>query len=233
MHSRPKETRRAESCPRTANAFTVLADAPQVVSPAPDHTDDDSPLDELVRAASAQVPGATAASVTMLRHGRFSTVASTGDAGEETRVNSALSYRLNVLDAPGTTATLNIYSEQWDAFDEASVSTGRMLATHCSWLVSAMLARDRADNLARALQSNREIGVAMGILMQRHRLTREQAIHALRVASQETNRKLADIATEVADTGILAIRRSPGSTTSAADGSAARCSTQRAADGQT
>ena len=52
-----------------------------------------------------------------------------------------------------------------------------MLATHCSWLVSAMLARDRADNLARALQSNREIGVAMGILMQRHRLTREQAIH--------------------------------------------------------
>ena len=78
MHSRPKETRRAESCPRTADAFTVLADAPQVVSRAPDGTDDDSPLDELVRAASAQVPGATAASVTMLRHGRFSTVASTG-----------------------------------------------------------------------------------------------------------------------------------------------------------
>ena len=232
MHSRPNETWPAESRPGTATAFTVPAEALQVVSPARNDTEPGSPLDELVRAAAAQVPGATDASVTMLRHGRFSTVASTDDAGEEARVNSALSYRLTVLDDPGTTAILTIYSEQLDAFDEASVNTGRMLATHCSWLVSAMLARDRADILARALQSNRVIGVAMGILMQRHRLTREQAIHTLRVASQETNRKLADIATEVADTGILAIRRAPGSTTSAADGSAARCSTQRAADGQ-
>ena len=232
MHSRPDDTWPAESRPGTTNAFAAQADGVQVVPPAPDDPDDGSPLDELVRAAAAQVPGATDASVTMLRHGRFSTVASTGDEGEEARVTSALSYRLTVLDDPGTTATLNIYSEQSDAFDEASVNTGRMLATHCSWLVSAMLARDRADNLARALQSNREIGVAMGILMQRHRLTREQAIHTLRVASQEANRKLADIATEVADTGTLAIRRSPGSTTSAADGSPVRCPTQPAADGR-
>ena len=233
MHDRPHEASPAESCPGTANAFAVLADAVQVVSLAPDDREAGSPLDELVRAAAAQVPGATDARVTMLRHGRFVTVASTGDAGEEARVNSVLSYRLTVLDDPGTTATLNIYSEQLDAFDEESVNTGRMLATNCSWLVSAMLARDRADNLARALHSNREIGVAMGVLMQRHRLTREQAIHVLRVASQESNRKLADIATEVADTGILAIRRSPGSTTSATDGSAGGCSTQRAANGQT
>ena len=31
----------------------------------------------------------------------------------------------------------------------------------------------------------------------------------LRVASQDSNRKLADVASEVADTGILAIRRWP------------------------
>jgi AmiR/NasT family two-component response regulator len=55
----------------------------------------------------------------------------------------------------------------------------------------------------RALESNREIGVAMGILMQRHQLTREQAFDVLRGVSQDSNRKLSVVATEVADTGIL------------------------------
>ena len=141
-------------------------------------------------------------------------------AHEEVGVRSALSYRLAVLDHSETTAALNIYSEQPDAFDETSVNTGLVLATHASLLITAMLARDRADHLARALKSNREIGVAMGILMQRHRLTREQAFDILCIASQDANRKLADIATEVADTGILTIRRWPGSTTPTSDGSA-------------
>jgi AmiR/NasT family two-component response regulator len=45
--------------------------------------------------------------------------------------------------------------------------------------------------------------------MQRHRLDREQAFAVLRVASQDSNRKLAEVASEVADTGILEIRRWP------------------------
>ena len=96
------------------------------------------------------------------------------------------------------------------------MSIGLVLATHGSLFVTAMLARHRADNLMRALESNREIGVAMGILMQRHHLTREQAFDVLRIASQDANRKLADIAAEVAVTGILAIRRWPRSTTATA-----------------
>ena len=91
------------------------------------------------------------------------------------------------------------------------MSTGLVLATHGSVLLTATLSRDRAENLRRALQSNREIGVAMGILMQRHALTRDQAFAVLRRASQDANRKLSDIATEVADMGTLAIRRRPGS----------------------
>jgi AmiR/NasT family two-component response regulator len=72
---------------------------------------------------------------------------------------------------------------------------------------SELLATNRAVNLQRALQSNREIGVAMGILMQRNQFTRQQAFDVLRVASQSSNRKLADIASEVADTGTLTITR--------------------------
>ena len=231
MHDSHRETHPAESLSDTPNALAALAGAMRLVMLSLDASEAGSPLDVLVRAAAAQVPGATEASVTMLRHGRFSTVASTGGA-EEASVQSALSYRLTVLDHPGTTtATLNIYSEQPDAFDEVSVNTGRVLATHGSLLVTAMLARESANNLARALESNREIGVAMGILMQRHRLTREQAFHILSVASQEANRKVADIATEVADTGILAIRCWPGSTTPTAEGSTDGFPAQRTAHG--
>ena len=210
--------------PGAASGLAALSHALRTVVPTGTETEGCSPLDQLVRAAAAHVPGATAASVTMRRHGRLSTVASTGDAATRADAlrdeDSALSFRLTVLDHSETTAALTIYSERPAAFDETSVSTGLVLATHASLLVTAMLARERADNLVRALESNREIGVAMGILMQRHRLTREQAFDVLRVASQDSNRKLAHIATEVADTGILAIRRWPG--TKGADGCACR-----------
>ena len=67
------------------------------------------------------------------------------------------------------------------------------------------LASQRAENLSKALQSNREIGVAMGILMNQHQFTRQESFDVMRVASQNSHRKLADIAVEVADTGALAI----------------------------
>ena len=130
----------------------------------------------------------------------------------EMGVSSVLSQRLNLLDESGAIAGLNIYSDQPDAFDDRAVGTGLVLSTHGSLLVTAMLARGRATNLLKALETNREIGVAMGILMQRHCLTREQAFDVLRVASQDSNRKLSAVATEVADTGTLAIRRWPGAT---------------------
>ena len=72
--------------------------------------------------------------------------------------------------------------------------------------MNTMLANDRARNLKRALESNREIGVAIGVLMHEHRLSRVQAFDVLRAASQDSNRKLADMAIEVVDTGTLNIR---------------------------
>ncbi|HYN68118.1 MAG TPA: GAF and ANTAR domain-containing protein [Ornithinibacter sp.] len=127
----------------------------------------------------------------------------------EVGVRSVLAYRLANLDDADTIAALNVYSHQVGAFDDRDLGAGLVLATHGSLLVTAQLAREKADNLLKALESNREIGVAMGILMHRHRLDRDQAFAVLRVASQDSNRKLADVASEVADTGILAIRRWP------------------------
>ena len=129
---------------------------------------------------------------------------------DELGLSSVLSQRLTLLDDSGAVATLNIYSDAPDAFDDRAVAMGLVLASHGSLLVTATLARGRATNLMRALESNREIGVAMGILMQRHQITRDEAFDVLRAASQDSNRKLSAVASEVADTGILAVEvRSP------------------------
>lgn len=126
---------------------------------------------------------------------------------EELGLSSVLSQRLTPLDESGAVATLNIYSDRSDVFDDRAVAMGLVLASHGSLLVSVTLARGRATNLTRALETNREIGVAMGILMQRHQISRDEAFDVLRTASQDSNRKLSAVAGEVADTGILAVER--------------------------
>ena len=128
----------------------------------------------------------------------------------ELGVHSVFAQRLHLLDDSDLIASLNIYSDRPSAFDERGVGLGLVLATHAALILSTTIATDRAANLRRALDSNREIGVAMGVLMQQHGITREQAFDLLRVASQDSNRKLADVATDVADTGVLTIRRRAG-----------------------
>jgi DNA-binding TFAR19-related protein (PDSD5 family) len=63
--------------------------------------------------------------------------------------------------------------------------------------------RATAEHLERALASNREIGVAVGILMVNHQLTDDQAFDLLSRVSQRTNRKVRTIALEVAEAGAI------------------------------
>jgi hypothetical protein len=69
----------------------------------------------------------------------------------------------------------------------------------------ATRARAEAEHLELALASNREISVAVGILMANERLTSEQAFDLLRRVSMDTNRKLRVVALEVARTGALGV----------------------------
>jgi hypothetical protein len=64
-----------------------------------------------------------------------------------------------------------------------------------------------AEQLQRALVSNRRIGMAMGILMERHRFTEEQAFEQLRDLSQRGNIKLRDVAEQLIYTGDTRRRR--------------------------
>ncbi len=123
-------------------------------------------------------------------------------AAEHEDIHSMLSVRL-FLEDDDTTAGLNLYSSRPDAFDETDETVATLLATHGGLAVGAAHSRAKAGNLERALQTSRQIGIAMGILMAMHKVTADQAFGLLRVASQSTHRKLADIAADVAETGAL------------------------------
>lgn len=124
-------------------------------------------------------------------------------------VHSVLAFRLLLEGGHDAIASLNVYSARVDAFDDDAMHLGVVLATHGSLLLTAVMARDLAANLADTLQANREVGIAMGVLMHRHRLTRDQAFDLLRLASQENTLALADVAAAVADSGDLTMLKAP------------------------
>ncbi|TQM61975.1 GAF and ANTAR domain-containing protein [Humibacillus xanthopallidus] len=120
----------------------------------------------------------------------------------ELGLRSMLSYRMN-LESTGVIAGLNLYAHRTAAFDEHDLAEGLLLTTHAAQAVGAAHLRDRADNLQRALDSNRDIATAVGVLMSEQKITRDQAFDLLRIASQNTNRKLREVALDVIETGAL------------------------------
>ncbi|MCE3551701.1 GAF and ANTAR domain-containing protein [Pseudonocardia sp. RS11V-5] len=126
-------------------------------------------------------------------------------AVEETGVRSMLSFRLFVRE--DTTGALNLYSREVEAFDHRSYAVGALLAGHAALAMAAAREREHARDLDRALESSRDIGVAMGILMAGRRMTRDAAFEELRRTSQRLNTKLRTVAEFFVATG--AVPREP------------------------
>jgi transcriptional regulator with GAF, ATPase, and Fis domain len=122
---------------------------------------------------------------------------------EQTGIVSMLSMRLFIESDADLIAGLNMYSHQPRAFNENSETVAHLLATHGALAVGKASAEDKSRNLMRALQTSREIGMAMGIVMNSYKVTREQAFDLLCIASQRSHRKLAEIASQVTETGAL------------------------------
>jgi hypothetical protein len=121
----------------------------------------------------------------------------------------------SVLSVPVSTAdrcsqSLNLYAEQPHAFAACHYPAAYLAAAAAGLALTALRDRDRVEHLRTALDTNRQIGAAMGILMARHRCSYENAFTALRVASQHQHRKLREVADEVVFTGVLPTRH-PGS----------------------
>jgi GAF domain-containing protein len=125
-------------------------------------------------------------------------------AHDLTGVTSMLSHPL-ALEEDDTLGALNLYSKKPAAFDWDSASDLTVLATHSAIAMARAAAYEQSQHLQLALESNRTIGIAIGILMNKHLITRDQAFDALRVSSQHGHRKLIDIATDVVETGQLVL----------------------------
>ncbi len=98
---------------------------------------------------------------------------------------------------------LNLYATEVDAFDEDGESTALLLAAHAG---IAMAALRNKGNMDVALASRDLIGQAKGILMERYKVTGHDAFGLLVLASQNTNRKLRDVANDLVTSGELAVR---------------------------
>ena len=93
---------------------------------------------------------------------------------------------------------LSLYAAEPDAFDEAAVTVASLLAVQ----VGLVLEHLRTVRDLRAGMATREvIGEAIGILVERRRITRRQAFQLLVQASQHNNVKLHEIARLVCETG--------------------------------
>ncbi|MFC9250779.1 GAF and ANTAR domain-containing protein [Amycolatopsis thailandensis] len=102
---------------------------------------------------------------------------------------SMLSYRLFVTDT--TLGALNIYSTRLFAFSKQTELDGRMFATHAA---IALVGAQKEAHLHQAIEHRDTIGMAKGILMQRHDIDHARAFSMLVEASQHSNLKLHDIA---------------------------------------
>ncbi|MCE6997157.1 GAF and ANTAR domain-containing protein [Saccharothrix sp. S26] len=116
-------------------------------------------------------------------------------------VASMLSFRLYV--AGDDLGALNLYSPDTHAFDEDSEHVGLLFAGHAA--VALATAQER-EHFTEAVQTRDLIGQAKGILMERHKLTADQAFAVLVRASQQANLKLRALAEQLTRTGELPTR---------------------------
>lgn len=120
---------------------------------------------------------------------------------EDLGVHSMLGVRL-MLDGPERGA-LNFCALAHDTFTDADAEVAATLSPFVSLVLQNVLQERRLVDLETALSSSRSIGTAVGILMASKLVTAEDAFSLLSRTSQELNRKLRDVAAQVALTGEL------------------------------
>lgn len=132
-----------------------------------------------------------------------------GPRAVEAGIRSALALHLS---ANGDLGALNLYARYPHAFGAIDRAKALLLSVLAGAAISS--ARTHADdtkthaddiaqveNLRVALITREVIGQAQGILIERERITADQAFDVLRRASQHLNIKLRDIAQKLVDTG--------------------------------
>ena len=107
---------------------------------------------------------------------------------------------LRLFVAEDTMGALDLYSRRPSAFDNHDEALARVFASHASVAMKAAISE---SGLQRALESRDIIGQAKGVLMERERLSGQQAFQRLVSISNDQNRKLREVARHIAETGAL------------------------------
>jgi GAF domain-containing protein len=112
---------------------------------------------------------------------------------------SIVSVALPILD--DVDGALNIYGRASHAFDDAEVRSAQRFGEHAAVILANAHLYDRTASLAQQMQSAMEhravIEQAKGIVMAERRCSPEEAFAVLTKVSQDTNRKLRDLAAAI------------------------------------
>jgi len=115
-----------------------------------------------------------------------------GEAAAGIGIRSLVSVQL--IAGPHMLGAITFYSHRRNYWDKQDLDLAQLFATH------AALGLDAAQvisGLRAALDTRHRIGLAQGILMQRHGLTVEQSFGVLQRFSNDSNVKLSDVAADI------------------------------------
>jgi GAF domain-containing protein len=120
---------------------------------------------------------------------------------------SSLSIPLVIDEDERVFGALNLYARKPEAFDEdsrsAALAFGPYAAVAAGNVHAFQNARTMADQLQAALENRAVIEQAKGVLIERYKVTPDQAFRLLAVASMKANRKLRQVADDLVRTGEL------------------------------
>lgn len=146
----------------------------------------------------AAVGGSTFYATDLLDDDRWPTF---GPQAVAVGIRSVLAYAL----AGDRLSALNLYGQLPAAFGATDRAQGQLFATLANLALGTAEQRASGEvhvgHLTEALKTSEVIGQAQGILMERERITADQAFDVLRQASQRMNIKLRDVARDLIDTG--------------------------------
>jgi hypothetical protein len=94
----------------------------------------------------------------------------------------------------GDRAGLNLYARRLQSFDRSTVQLAELFATHAAALLNYAT---QVEQLSVALHTRTDIGTAVGILMERYAIDRNQAFAFLMRNSNDRNVKIRDLAQQV------------------------------------
>jgi transcriptional regulator with GAF, ATPase, and Fis domain len=121
-----------------------------------------------------------------------------GPRGGERGIGSMLCLQL--FAHRDTLGALDLVAYEKSAFTDESEHVGLLLASHAAIAVAGA---QKLGHAAIALVNRDIIGQAKGVLMERFKITADQAFEVLAKVSQDTNRKVYAIAKELTRTGTL------------------------------